>query len=137
MEQVYCLKQALEKAFDRKRLELDAQQQHEEDEQHQSELSAELANMVDNEEANAEDDKKSEREKHNEIVSLAFFEIYEFLKLFTILRMFLYHYIFTFACKSLFLCMNSQFLEYDSARWEKRFLTCFDTFNLVALLQAA
>ena len=71
----YCHKQALEKAFERKRVELDAQQQLKEDEQHESELSAELANMVDDAGADVEENKKTEREKHNEIVSFAFFKM--------------------------------------------------------------
>ena len=71
--QIFSFKQALERAFERKRLNLDAQQQLEEDEQHQSELSAALANIVDDAGADVEDNKKTEREKHNEIVSLSSF----------------------------------------------------------------
>ena len=56
-------------------MELDAQQQLKEDEHHESELSAELANMVDDAGADVEENKKTEREKHNEIVSFAFFKM--------------------------------------------------------------
>ena len=55
--------QALEKGFERKKLELDAQQQLEEDEQYQAELSADLGNIV------ADTEENSLREKQNEVVS--------------------------------------------------------------------
>ena len=56
----------MEKGFERKKLELDAQQQLEEDEQYQAELSADLGNIV------ADTEENSLREKQNEIVSRTF-----------------------------------------------------------------
>ena len=67
--------QALEKAFERKRLESDAQHRLEEDEQYQSEVSAQMASIVQAASANSQEEKLSEREKQNELVRIPFTDV--------------------------------------------------------------